>query len=64
MKEIDFQKAINIAKDELKKIQRDADNVNIEQAIISNDENLYEITLSYEIISKDNLSSYENFKEV
>ena len=59
MSSIDFQKAINIAKDELKKIQRDADNVNIEQAIISNDEKLYEITLSYEIISKDNLSSNE-----
>ena len=57
MEEISFQKAIQIAKDELKKIQRDAHTINVEQAIISDDEKLYEITLSYEILIKDNLAS-------
>jgi hypothetical protein len=56
MEEVSFQEAIKIAKDELKKIQIDAHTVNVEQAIISDDEKLYEITLSYEILLKDNLS--------
>ncbi|MCT7519032.1 hypothetical protein [Aliarcobacter cryaerophilus] len=59
MKEIDFQKAIDVAKEELKKIQIDATNINIEQAIISDNEKFYEITLSYEISLKDNLTSNE-----
>ena len=56
MSSIDFQKAIVIAKEELRKIQVDATNINIEQAITSDNDKLYEITLSYEIMLKDKFS--------
>jgi hypothetical protein len=56
MSSIDFQKAIVVAKEELRKIQVDATNINIEQAITSDNDKLYEITLSYEIMLKDKFS--------
>ena len=59
MSSIDFQKAIDVAKEELKKIQVDATNINIEQAITSENDKLYEITLSYEIMLKDKFSLNE-----
>lgn len=54
---LDFEKAIQIAKNELKKIQQDASAINVEQALISDDEKQYEITFSYQTELNDKLSA-------
>ena len=53
MNTIGFEQAINIAKDELEKIQSDAADISVEQAVITDDDKLYEITLAYLIRNKD-----------
>lgn len=49
MAKITFEEAINEAEKELKKIQKQADKVIVEQAFITDDNKFYEITFSYEI---------------
>lgn len=50
---LDFKQAIENAKKNLLDIQKSADGISVEQAVINDQEHLYEITLSYKVLDKD-----------
>lgn len=53
---IDFNKAIDVATTNAKVLIRNADNFVLEGVLLSDDNKLYEVSLSYDIHGKDPLS--------
>lgn len=53
---MDFTKAIEVAQANLKQLQQDAEAVKLEAALINDNTNRYEISLSYRLKDKDLLS--------
>jgi len=61
---IDFDRAISVARESIHKLVPDANNIKLEEALISDNEKLFEITYSYDIETMNikNLDNLNNFK--
>lgn len=58
---IEFDEAISSARSNVQKLVADAKNIRLEEVLISEDEKLYEVTLSYDVSSpKDSLPAGRN----
>ncbi|OJT30932.1 MULTISPECIES: hypothetical protein [Pseudomonas] len=55
MAELDFDRAVKVARGNVEKLVPKAKNVTLEEAMTSADGRLYEVTFSYDIDREDNL---------
>jgi len=53
MAELNFDRAVKVARDNVQKLVPNANNITLEEAMTSSDGRLYEVTFSYEIDKGD-----------
>lgn len=61
---IEFEQAIDIAVENVRKLVSSANSVSVEEVVLSQDEKTFEVTLSYKQIGQDKLSTSDNSKGV
>ncbi|MBD8570707.1 hypothetical protein IFT86_16925 [Pseudomonas syringae] len=54
MAELNFDKAVTVARNNVEKLVKNAKNITLEEAMISADGRLYEVTFSYDIDKTNN----------